>query len=89
MSVRHSILFYITNEKHIRKLAGPITSCRISFKYKFKEELNAEHIKLLHRKGLKIQLWTVDSVNNIEEAISINPDFIQTDNLKYFTKNSK
>jgi glycerophosphoryl diester phosphodiesterase len=61
----------------------------ISFKYKFKEELNAEHIKLLHRKGLKIQLWTVDSVNNIEEAISINPDFIQTDNLKYFTKNSK
>ncbi len=61
----------------------------ISFKYKFKEELNTEHIKLLRRKGLKIQLWTVDSVNNIEEAISINPDFIQTDNLKYFTKTLK
>jgi len=58
----------------------------ISFKYKFGEEIGIENIQLIRRKGLKIQLWTVDSEENINEAISINPDFIQTDNLKYFEK---
>ncbi len=57
----------------------------VSFKYKFKEELSADHIQLLRRKGLKIQLWTVNSVENIRQALSINPDFIQTDNLDFFS----
>lgn len=56
----------------------------ISFKYNFKEQLSADHIQLLRKKGLKIQLWTVDDVPTIEEAISIHPNFIQTDNLEYF-----
>jgi len=56
----------------------------ISFKYKFKEEIGIEHIQLIRNKGLKIQLWTVNSEEYIDEALSINPDFIQTDNLKYF-----
>jgi len=56
----------------------------ISFKYKFKEELSAEHIRLMRRKGLKIQLWTIDTVEDIKDALSINPDFIQTDNIIYF-----
>jgi glycerophosphoryl diester phosphodiesterase len=56
----------------------------ISFKYKFKEEITLDHIQLIRRKGLKIQLWTVDSTDAIQEALSINPDFIQTDNVGYF-----
>jgi glycerophosphoryl diester phosphodiesterase len=56
----------------------------ISFKYKFKETLSTENIQLARRKGLKIQLWTVNSDENINEALLINPDFIQTDNIEYF-----
>ena len=58
----------------------------ISFKYKFKEEIGIEHIQLIRRKGLKIQLWTVNLPEDIDEALSINPDHIQTDNLDYFNK---
>jgi glycerophosphoryl diester phosphodiesterase len=56
----------------------------ISFKYKFKEEIGQKEVQLIRRKGLKIQLWTVDSDNDIKEALSINPDFIQTDNITFF-----
>ncbi len=56
----------------------------ISFKYKFKEEISIEHIQLIRKKGLKIQLWTVNSEDDINEALSVNPDYIQTDNLNYF-----
>ena len=58
----------------------------ISFKYKFKEELTPDHIQMIRRKGLKIQLWTVNTTEDIVEALSINPDFIQTDNIEYFVK---
>jgi glycerophosphoryl diester phosphodiesterase len=57
----------------------------ISFKYKFKEEITAENIQLIRRKGLKVQLWTVNSDEDIREALYINPDYIQTDNLVYFS----
>jgi hypothetical protein len=56
----------------------------ISFKYKFKEEISADHINLIRKKGLKIQLWTVNSEDDLKEALLINPDFIQTDNLSFF-----
>ncbi len=56
----------------------------ISYKYSNKDYLSADHITLLRKKGLKIQLWTVNTEEDIEEALSINPDFIQTDNLDYF-----
>lgn len=56
----------------------------LSFKYKFDELITAESVNLLHNKGLKIQLWTVNSPADIEEALELNPDFIQTDNLTYF-----
>jgi glycerophosphoryl diester phosphodiesterase len=58
----------------------------ISFKYKFKEEIGPEHVELIRRKGLKIQLWTVNTPESINEALQINPDFIQTDNLEFFAK---
>ncbi|HPI12367.1 MAG TPA: glycerophosphodiester phosphodiesterase [Catalimonadaceae bacterium] len=56
----------------------------ISFKYQFKEDISEGNVALLHRKGLRIQLWTVDEVDAIKEALSIKPDYIQTDNLAYF-----
>jgi glycerophosphoryl diester phosphodiesterase len=55
----------------------------ISFEYKFDEEINAQHVELLHRKGLQIQLWTVNDTSNIKEAITLKPDFIQTENIDY------
>jgi glycerophosphoryl diester phosphodiesterase len=55
----------------------------ISFEYNAKEGLSQAQVALIHRKGLKIQLWTVNDINEIREAITLNPDFIQTDNLGY------
>jgi glycerophosphoryl diester phosphodiesterase len=57
----------------------------ISFKYKFDEEISVDHINLLHKKGLRIQLWTVNDENDLLEAISLNPDFIQTDNIDFIS----
>ena len=56
----------------------------IAFKYNFDEDITSEHIQLLRKKGLKIQLWTLVSDEELSEAIKINPDFIQTENLEYF-----
>jgi glycerophosphoryl diester phosphodiesterase len=58
----------------------------ISFKYKFLEEINSQDIQMIRKKGLKIQLWTVDIEDDLKEAISINPDFIQSDNIDYLVK---
>lgn len=57
----------------------------ISFAYKELEPVSAAQVSLIHRKGLKIQLWTVNDSTDIAEALSINPDYIQTDNLEYVT----
>ena len=56
----------------------------ISFNYKEMEEIGLNEIQLIRRKGLKIQLWTVNSEEDLNEALSINPDFIQTDNIVFF-----
>ena len=48
------------------------------------EEIGINEIQLIRRKGLKIQLWTVNSEEYLNEALSINPDFIQTDNIAFF-----
>jgi glycerophosphoryl diester phosphodiesterase len=53
----------------------------ISFKYKFQEPIVKEQIDLIHRKGLKIQLWTVNNQNDLQEAKDLGADFIQTDNF--------
>jgi glycerophosphoryl diester phosphodiesterase len=53
----------------------------ISFQYKFKENITKDQIDLIHRKGLKIQVWLVNDPADMEEAKSIGVDFIQTDNF--------
>lgn len=51
----------------------------ISFKFKFTENIDKETVDLLHRKGLKIQLWPVNGPGEMREAIDMGVDFIQTD----------
>lgn len=55
----------------------------ISFKYNFNEMITADHINLLHKKGIKIQLWTLNDEDIINEALLLKPDFIITDNIEY------
>jgi glycerophosphoryl diester phosphodiesterase len=55
----------------------------ISFQYNIDEIITPEYVALLHRKGLKIHLWTIDSETDFKDAINIHPDFIQTNNIKY------
>jgi len=55
----------------------------ISFYYKYKEAITKDHIYMIRKKGLKIQLWTVNDTNDIKEAFSLNPDFIQTDEIEF------
>lgn len=60
-----------------RKLDG------ISFKYNYKEVISANHVRMLHKKGIKIQTWTIDSEEDLKLVHSFSPDFIQTDNIDY------
>ncbi len=55
----------------------------ISFKYNFDEIITIDHVNLLHKKGLKIQLWTLNNEEEMVNAYSLNPDYIQTDNIFY------
>jgi glycerophosphoryl diester phosphodiesterase len=51
----------------------------ISFEYNAEETIVKEQVDMLHRKGLKIQLWTIDDDSEMDEARALSPDFIQTD----------
>ena len=53
----------------------------ISYEFHSEEGLVKEQVDLLHRKGLKIQLWTIYSNEEFEKAKALGPDFIQTDDL--------
>jgi glycerophosphoryl diester phosphodiesterase len=59
----------------------------ISFRCDTISAVDGKMIDLIHRKGLKIQLWTLDEPSDIKEAMKMKPDFIQTDNLEYFINN--
>ncbi|MBW6481176.1 MAG: glycerophosphodiester phosphodiesterase [Bacteroidales bacterium] len=51
--------------------------------YNFKDEyLTHEEIELARQKGLKVQLWTIYNEEDMQEALSWKPDFIQTGILK-------
>lgn len=65
-------------------LTAGYTGISVKFKPEVEKEVTAEDIYLMRKKGLKIQLWSVSSEEDIIEALSITPDYIQTDNFKYF-----
>jgi glycerophosphoryl diester phosphodiesterase len=63
-----------------RALNAGYTGISFSFKNKGRKiPVTSEQIELVHRKGLKIQLWTMEDGADLEEAIALKPDFIQTD----------
>jgi glycerophosphoryl diester phosphodiesterase len=51
----------------------------ISYEYTLGDPISPELIELMHRKGLKIQLWTIKNAEELEAAKALKPDFIQTD----------
>jgi glycerophosphoryl diester phosphodiesterase len=53
----------------------------ISYQFDGREKIVKEQIDLLHRKGLKIQVWTIYDNVAFEEAKALGVDFIQTDDL--------
>lgn len=60
-----------------------VTKARgISLKYGI-EEVNAEVIDLIHRKGYGIMLWSINDPADIVSTWNSHPDFIQTDNAKF------
>lgn len=50
-------------------------------------EVNPENIGFAKRKGIEVQLWTPNSPKDLEYVLSLNPNYIQTDNTSYFVKN--
>lgn len=53
----------------------------ISYQFDPGKNLVREQVDLLHRKGLRIQLWTIYDSQALEEAYALGVDFIQTDDL--------
>lgn len=53
----------------------------ISFQYGTKEPLTKEKVDLLHRKGLRIIIWTIDDENIFPEVSALGVDYIQTNNF--------
>lgn len=56
----------------------------ISFKYGYLESLTTEKIELIRKKGLKIQVWTVNGKEEFQKVLSMKPDYIQTDEKMNF-----
>ena len=52
----------------------------ISFAYDRGESIDADDIELIHRKGLRIQVWVINDLQQIETLKNMKVDFIQTDN---------
>ncbi|WP_026898889.1 glycerophosphodiester phosphodiesterase [Daejeonella oryzae] len=46
------------------------------------ETITPDKIKYAKQKGLSVQLWTPYYESELKSAFNLNPDFIQTDNLK-------
>jgi glycerophosphoryl diester phosphodiesterase len=53
----------------------------VSFQFKKDEPLTKELVDLMRRKGMKIQLWTIKDSGDMDAALAVQPDFIQTDLL--------
>jgi hypothetical protein len=51
----------------------------ISFKNDSSNVINSEFIDLIHRKGLRIQIWTIVDSLQLEATKKLQPDFIQSE----------
>jgi hypothetical protein len=46
-------------------------------------QITAEQIEMAHNAGVRVTVWDAHSDQENYDAIQKNPDFIQTDNVKY------
>lgn len=84
-------LFVETNQDYHEYLSvfddfdkGAITALQkkydgISYKNDFENSLTSDHIKLIHQKGLRIQVWTTSDSIQLAEIKKIDPDYIQSE----------
>ncbi|MDP2336816.1 MAG: glycerophosphodiester phosphodiesterase family protein [Bacteroidota bacterium] len=84
-------LFVETNQDYHEYLSifddfdkGTVTALQkkydgISYKNDFLNSITADHINLVHQKGLRIQVWTTMDSTQLAEIKSINPDYIQSE----------
>jgi len=75
---------YLLGYQNIReRIDKALTSGYQGISYNFKDEyLTHEEIELARQNGLKVQLWTINTAEEMELALSWNPAFIQTGNLQ-------
>ena len=48
-----------------------------------KEEINADLVSLIHRKGYLLGVWVVNDPDDIQSVWDAQPDFIETDNTGF------
>jgi glycerophosphoryl diester phosphodiesterase len=53
----------------------------LSFKYSPDKPLTEKDVSTLHKQGLKIQYWTLNEVEEMNWAVGLGVDYIQTDNI--------
>lgn len=75
---------YLLGYQNIReRIDKALTSGYQGISYNFKDEyLTHEEIELARQNGLKVQLWTINTEEEMELALSWNPAFIQTGNIQ-------
>lgn len=56
----------------------------ISIRYGI-EEINAEVVSLIHKKGYQLAIWGVNEAEDIDAVWAAKPDYIQTDNADFKT----
>ncbi len=62
--------------------AGATKAKGISLKYG-KEELNADVVSLIHKKGYGLIVWVINEPGDIIDVWNSKPDFIETDNADF------
>ncbi len=76
--------YFLTFENFEKGTSTALKNGYAGISFKYNESLNADYVKVLHKKGLRIQIWTINTEEDLLEALLIKPDFIQTDNIEYF-----
>lgn len=84
-------LFVETNQDYHEYLSifddfdkGTVTALQkgydgISYKNDFTNSITADHINLVHQKGLRIQVWTTMDSTQLADIRKIKPDYIQSE----------
>lgn len=78
-SINHCYISFGDLDLDLRNTANA-NARGISLNYGRDEEITADVVSLIHKKGFGVILWCINDPVDIEAAWITNPDFIQTDN---------